>query len=112
MLPKLKAILAAALVSAAVAAGPGAADALAGDINQRHVVVTPAVSLRALLLFALEPVLDLLDLRPPERWKAAVLFAQRVLRQQPSRYELVGRVLVNPAQRPLRSESDRNTARH
>jgi hypothetical protein len=40
MLPKLKAILAAALVSAAVAAGPGAGDALAGDINQRHVVVT------------------------------------------------------------------------
>ena len=40
MLPKLKAILAAALVSAAIAAGPGAGDALGGGINQRHVIVT------------------------------------------------------------------------
>lgn len=33
MLPKLKAILVTALVSAAAAIGPGAGDALAGDIN-------------------------------------------------------------------------------
>ena len=37
---KLKAILVTALVSASAAAGPGADDALAGGINQRHVVVT------------------------------------------------------------------------
>ena len=89
---KLKAILVTALVSASAAAGPGADDALAGGINQRHVVAThhrPS-PVRALLLFALESLLHLLDLRPPERWKAAVLFAQRVLRQQPQRYETSG----------------------
>lgn len=40
MLPKLKAILVTALVSAALAASPGASDALAGGIDQRHVIVT------------------------------------------------------------------------
>ena len=106
MLPKLEVILAAALVSAAIAAGPGAGDALAGGINQRHVIVThyrPSPC-AALLLFALEPLLDLLGLRPPEWWKAVVRFAQRVLRQQPSRYELVGRALIKPAQCPVRSD--------
>ena len=36
---KLKAILVTALVSAAAAAGPGAGDALAGDIYARRVIV-------------------------------------------------------------------------
>ena len=39
MPPKLKAILVAALASASVAAGPGASDALAGYVVQRHVIV-------------------------------------------------------------------------
>lgn len=40
MVRKLKAILVAALVSASAASGPGAGAALAGDIGQRHVIVS------------------------------------------------------------------------
>jgi hypothetical protein len=39
MLPKPKAILVTALVSASAAVGPGASDALAGNVNKRHVII-------------------------------------------------------------------------
>ena len=39
MPPKLKAILVAAVASVSVVAGPGAGDARAGSVGQRHVIV-------------------------------------------------------------------------
>jgi hypothetical protein len=39
------------------------------------------VSLRTLLLLSLEPLLDLFDLRPPQRRQTVVTLAERALRQ-------------------------------
>jgi len=46
------------------------------------------LSLRALLLFHLESLLDLFDLRSSQRRQAVVQLAQRTLRQQSSRTKL------------------------
>ena len=74
----------------------GTASGFAGSNNRKPTVVlhpryvpnVPVSPYDTLLLLSLEPLLDLLDLRPPQRRQAVVPLAERALRQRPPRAKL------------------------